>query len=87
MQKKKTRAEIAAQPYQSKSDIQHLLLVSWNTATRIYQKANELDDKELKYRIMDNRVRTSSVMKVTGLSYNMIEKQIRGESHENSNEN
>lgn len=88
MQRKKTRAELIAQPYQSKSDIRHLLMVSWNTAARIYQKAEELDDKTLKYRIYDTRVRTSSVLKVTGLSYNLIEKQIRGEiSNENNNKN
>ena len=72
MQKKKTRAELLAQQYLSKSDIRHLLMMPWATATHVYQKAQELDDKTLK---------------VTGLSYSLLERQIKGERYENSNEN
>lgn len=86
MQRKKTRAELLAQQYLSKSDIRHLLMMPWATATHVYQKAQELDDKTLKFRVYETRVRTSSVLKVTGLSYNLLAKQIKGESHENSNE-
>ena len=87
MQKKKTREEILAQQYLSKSDIHNLLIMPWATAVHVYQKAQELDAKELKYHIWDTRVRLSSVLKVTGLSYNLLERQIKGERYENSNEN
>lgn len=88
MQRKKTRAELLAQQYLSKSDIRHLLMMPWATATHVYQKAQELDDKTLKFRVYETRVRTSSVLKVTGLSYSLLERQIKGEiSNENNNEN
>lgn len=87
MQRKKTREEILAQQYLSKSDIHNLLIMPWATAVHVFQKAQELDDKTLKFRVYETRVRTSSVLKVTGLSYSLLERQIKGESHEDNNEN
>ena len=87
MQKKKTREEILAQQYLSKSDIHNLLIMPWATAVHVFQKAQELDDQELKYHIWDTRVRLSSVLKVTGLSYNLMAKQVKGESNENVDAN
>ena len=88
MQKKKTRAELLAQQYLTKSDIRKLFVMPWATAVHVYQKAQEIDDKALPFRVYPTRVRTSSVLKVTGYSYNLLAKQIKGEiSNENNNEN
>lgn len=72
MQKKKTKQEIALQPYLCINDIRHLLSVSYATAKRIYGYAKELDDAELKFCIEPTKVRMTSVCKVTGQSLKTI---------------
>lgn len=55
MQKVKTREEIANQIYLNKADIRKLLGVSYNTAVRIYEYANRMDN-ELPFRIEPAKV-------------------------------
>lgn len=72
MQKKKTRTEIATQPYLCINDIRTLFSVSYATAKRIYGYAKEIDDKEVKHKIFPTKVRMTSVCKVTGQSLKTV---------------
>ena len=81
MQRLKTREEIVTQPFVNKADIQKLFLVGYSTATKIYQAANQLDDDQLGiYRIEPTKVRITSVCKVSGVSLNTLQKQIKSGS-------
>lgn len=75
-QKKKTREEVITQPYLNTSDISKLLSVTYPKAKRIYKAADQIDS-EIKYRIEPTKVRMSSVMKVTGINFNLLLKQIK----------
>lgn len=74
MQKVKTREEIANQIYLNKADIRKLLGVSYNTAVRIYEYANRVDN-ELPFRIEPAKVRITSVAKVVNMSLETLKKQ------------
>ncbi len=81
MQKKKTKAEILDQIYVSKSDIKHLLTVSWYTACRIFEMAEKIDEEQLgEFRLFDNKVRIYSVCRVTGINIAKMQKQFAGSS-------
>ena len=77
----KTKAEAFA-PYLCVSDIQVLLSrqdqhCSWNKAKQTYLFADRIDDDELgRYRIEPHKVRLESVLKVTGISIDILMKQI-----------
>ena len=75
MQKVKTREEIANQIYLNKADIRKLLGVSYNTAVRIYEYANRMDN-ELPFRIEPAKVRITSVAKVVNMSLETLNKQV-----------
>lgn len=75
-QRKKTREEILSQPFLNTTDIAKLLAVSRPKAERIYSAANQIDS-ELKYRIEPTKVRMTSMLKVTGLNFNILTKQIK----------
>ena len=78
MQRTKTREEILAQPYLTKADIKKLLRVSQGKAVRIYRFAESIDKEFFKeFRIEPAKVRITSVCKVTGISFNMLAKQIK----------
>jgi hypothetical protein len=74
MQKVKTREEIANQIYLNKADIKKLLGISYNTAVRIYDYANKMDN-ELPFRIEPAKVRITSVAKVVNMSLETLKKQ------------
>ena len=74
MQKVKTREEIANQIYLNKADIRKLLGVSYNTAVRIYEYTNRVDN-ELPFRIEPAKVRITSVAKVVNMSLETLKKQ------------
>lgn len=65
---------VAQQTYLNISDIQTLLGVSWKKAKHAYQLASEIDDG-MAWRIEPHKVRMQSVLKVTGISLNMLMKQ------------
>ena len=78
MQRTKTREEILAQPYLTKADIKKLLQVSQGKAVRIYGFAESIDKEFFKeFRIEPTKVRITSVCKVTGISLNTLQKQIK----------
>ena len=74
MQKVKTREEIANQIYLNKADIRKILGVSYNTAVRIYEYANRMDN-ELPFRIEPAKVRSTSMAKVVNMSLETLKKQ------------
>lgn len=74
MQKVKSREEIANQIYLNKADIKKLLGISYNTAVRIYDYANKMDN-ELPFRIEPAKVRITSVAKVVNMSLETLKKQ------------
>ena len=74
MQKVKTREEIANQIYLNKADIRKLLGVSYNTAVRIYEYVNRMDN-ELPFRIEPAKVRITSIAKVVNMSLETLKKQ------------
>lgn len=74
MQKVKSREEIANQIYLNKADIRKLLGVSYNTAVRIYDYADKIDN-ELPFRIEPAKVRITSVAKVVNMSLETLKKQ------------
>ena len=74
MQRLKSRNEIANQIYVSKADIKKLLDVAPATAKRIYEHADEIDEK-MEYRIEPRKVRITSVAEVVGLSLNTLKRQ------------
>ena len=81
MQRTKTREEILAQPYLTKADIKKLLQVSQGKAVRIYGFAESIDKEFFKeFRIEPTKVRITSVCKVTGISLNTLQKQIKSAS-------
>ena len=78
MQHKRTREEILGLPYLKTTDIRRLLCVSAQSAKKIYSLAEKIDIDQLgDYRIEDNKVRITSVCKVTGLTIAGLQKQIK----------
>lgn len=75
----KSEAEILQQRYLNKRDIQVLLQVSRRTADKYFKIARQMDEDELQDRVIEeNRARTSSVLKVSGMDYDLLMKQIKG---------
>lgn len=77
MQRKKTRLELIDEVYLQQTHISTLFKVPISVAHKVYLKAKEIDQCELKYFIYENRVRTNSVCKVLGVNLNTLQKQIK----------
>lgn len=55
-----------------------MLQVPRYQAKKIFDKAKELDEQQLKDLVIyDTKVRMQSVMKVTGINFNLLQKQIK----------
>lgn len=65
---------MAIKPYLNKSDIRRIFQVSQSKADRIYSVADQIDDKELEWRIEPFKVRLTTVCKVTGINLNTLQK-------------
>lgn len=61
-------------PFCNKSDIRRIFQVSQSKADRIYSVADQIDDKELEWRIEPFKVRLTTVCKVTGINLNTLQK-------------
>ena len=66
---------VVKQTYLNIADIQTLLGCSWKKAKRAYLLADEIEAKELQYRVEPHKVRMQTVLKVTGISLNLLIKQ------------
>ena len=71
----KTRKEILAQPFVNISDIKNLLQLPREKAREIYQRCDEEEAKK-EYRAHLNKVPLQSALKVAGVSYAFLSKQI-----------
>lgn len=76
MMRIKSREEIALQFYLNKADIAKLWQLSFVKASKVYNLAKEIDDKELKYHPEETKVRMTSVCKVMGVSLRVLKEQI-----------
>lgn len=74
----KTRTELLNEAYLNIDQIKRLMKVSHQTAKAMFDCANEEDNK-LPYRVEPKKVRTSSVLKVSGIKREDLEKIIKGE--------
>ena len=75
----KSRSDIAEQVYLGKHDIQELLQVSRSMADKLYNAAMKVDRDELKDRVIhDSKARLQTVLKVAGINYSLLIKQIKG---------
>lgn len=76
-QRNYTREELANEPYLKKSQIKKLFNLSTGDTNKVFEKASELDDREL-FRA-ETKVRTKSVCKVIGYEVDEIKKLVRKE--------
>lgn len=71
----KTRDEVLTQYYLNINDIRTLLGVSYKTAKRIYERANEIDDEMFEeYRVELKKVTMKAVLLVNHLTMKDIKK-------------
>lgn len=71
----KTRDEVLTQYYLNINDIKTLLGVSYKTAKRIYERANEIDDEMFEeYRVELKKVTMKAVLLVNHLTMKDIKK-------------
>ena len=71
----KTRREILSQPFVNISDIKCLLKLPRDKAKEIYQKCDEEESKK-EYRAHINKVPLQSALRVAGVSYAFLRKQL-----------
>lgn len=71
----KTRKEILAQPYVNISDIRCLLQLPKDKARALYMEVDELESQK-PFRPHDKKVLLQNVLKMAGISFSFIEKQI-----------
>jgi hypothetical protein len=71
----KTRKEILSQPFVNISDIKSLLMIPRDKAKEIYQRCDEEESKK-EYRAHLNKVPLQSALKMAGVSYAFLQKQI-----------
>lgn len=75
----KTKERILKQFYLTQNDIRIMLSIGYKHADQLYDLADRIDSEELgEYRIEPNKVRITSVCKVTGFTLNTLQKQIKG---------
>lgn len=79
MKKKKTLKQLLKEPYLSKTEIADLFGLPYGVAVKVFNLAREEDKAKLKGRIIyEYKVLMSSVLSVQGISYTMLERQIKG---------
>lgn len=78
----KTREKIASQFYLNTTDIMVLIGCSWQNAKRLFNKASEVDDEELPFRVEPLKVRTQTVLKLAGISQRQIDRIVQGTKKE-----
>lgn len=75
----KTREQLLRECFLNRSEIQRLYGFSQKKANKVFDMANAFDDDDLKeYRIDDRKVRLTTVLKITGVSYKTLERNVLG---------
>ena len=78
MKKKKSRLELLCTPYLNITQIADLLDVPKTVARKIYIKSQQIDKEQLgDFWIYENKVRIGSVTKVSGISLQTLERDIK----------
>lgn len=78
MQRKKSRTELLGTVYLNISEIAILLDVPKAVARKIYVKSQAIDREQLgDFWVYENKVRIGSVTKVSGISLQTLERQIK----------
>ncbi len=72
----KTRGEIANQLFVTKTDIQKLFGCRWKKASELFDVVNDID-KELPFRIHDDKVRLEIVLQKAGISQKTLAKLVQ----------
>lgn len=76
----KTRKELLTEAFICKSEIKRLLNVSTSVASKVFDVAHQIDLQELGRSRMfyyGKKVRLKTVMKVMGIDFNLLSKQIK----------
>lgn len=69
----KTQKEILQKQYLFASEIEILFALPKNQAAKVFAKANEIDNEELKdFRLYDNKVRLTSCLKLLKISWEQL---------------
>lgn len=71
----KTRKDILSQPFVNRSDIQRLLWIPREKASEIFRICDEEEQKK-EYRAHTSKVPLENVLKVAGVRYAFLEKQV-----------
>ena len=71
----KTRQQILSQPFVNISDIKNLLQLPRDKAREIYQKCDEEESRK-EYRAHMNKVPLQSALRIAGVSYAFLMKQV-----------
>lgn len=71
-----SREDILNKPYLNRTDIKMLLDVPRQVAENIFLQADAIDN-EMDFRVYPTKVRMQSVLKVTNISWNLLQKQIK----------
>lgn len=75
----KTREQLLRECFLNRAEIQRLYGFSQKKANKVFDMANAFDDDDLKeYRIDDRKVRLTTVLKITGVSYKTLERNVLG---------
>ena len=74
MNRNKTVEEIANSMFMSKADIRKMFRFGSDRAKAIFDRADLIDAEEIRYRVFDDRVRTTSVCKVLGITVEQLKK-------------
>lgn len=72
-----TREELLQRVYLNKKQIQALFEISRRASDRIYSAAMQIDREEMKFPPFNNMVKLKSVLKVQGISFKELERQIK----------
>ncbi len=69
----KQRKDLLSENYLNKKQIARLLGISPIKARMLYEKADEIDG-QMEFRVEENKVRTRTVLRVAGLSFEEVKK-------------
>lgn len=74
MKRTRTPEEILSSPFMTKTDIKRILHVGSDKAYDIFTTADDIDSRELEYRVFYDKVRTTSVCRVLGVTVEQLKR-------------
>lgn len=73
----RTREDIANQLFVTKTDIKKLLNCRWEKASQLFEMVNEIDEREIPFRVHEDKVRTEIVLQKAGISQKTLIKLLQ----------